>query len=162
MAVTISPRIDFTAVETLSSGVDAATDPVVSHNGFNLRNVSLNASSTPPVTKTVYREFALSGGSLTIDFTSITGTNGITHDMTGLKLQTVIIKNPAGNASMNIAPGSSNPYAPWGTGNDITIPAGSTFGFYFADTLADVAAGAKTLDITGTGTEEISIGFVFG
>lgn len=162
MSVTANPQFALGIRETLETGVDAATVKTVVHSGFDLNNTSLNATSTPPVSKQSSITHALSAGAKTIDFTALAGTNGATLDCTGLKLQGILVSNPAGNATINIAPGSSNPYPIFGAANDIDVPAGSKFAFYFADTLADVSSTVKTLDITGTGTEEFDLQLLFG
>ena len=161
---TINPTMNFTANEVLS--LDAATDAPISQDGFNLANVRLSSTSTPAVTKSSYKEYALIAGALTIDLTALTDAVGAALDGTGLKVQTVIIVNPAGNAAINIAPGASNPYPLLGTGNDITIPAHATqltvIGMYLPDGTPDVSGSVKTLDITGTGTQTFKLGITLG
>lgn len=164
MATSISPQMNFTATDTYS--IDAADDATVAQNGFNLSNVRLNATSTPAVTKSCYKEYALVAGALTIDLTALTDAFGAALDGTGLKVQTVIIVNPAGNASINIAPGASNPYPLLGAANDITIPAHASvdthISMFLPEGCPDVSGTVKTLDITGTGTQTFKLGLTLG
>lgn len=160
MTVTMSPIIDFTAIETVA--VDGAASSQITFNGFNLANVQLNGTSNPVITKPIYHTYTLVAAAKTIDLTALVDSVGAAYTALGLKLQSIIIKNPAGNHDLNIAPGASNGYAILGAGNDFTLPGGATLGLYIPEGTPDVAAGAKTLDITGTGTESFKIGMTFG
>jgi hypothetical protein len=84
--------------------------------------------------------------------------------MSGLKLQALLVNNPTTNAgaTTNIAPGASNPYSPWGAGNDLTLPKGGSLEFYFHDQTEDVDGTHKTLDLAGTGTDVLQLVMVFG
>ena len=162
MSVTCNPQFLMGVAETLETNVDAAVVKRLIHSGFDLTNLTLNATSTPPVTKTSFLAHALTAGAKTLDFTALPGSNGITHDCTGLKMQLLLIHNPTGNATLTVAPGSSNPYPPWGTAKDLDIPAGSYFPFIWIDTLPDCSATVKTLDFSGSGTQTFNLGVVFG
>ena len=162
MAVTISPTINFTAVETLDKGVDAAPAPTVVHSSFNLTGVTLNSASTPPVTMASYQTYALSGGAFIIDLRALLGVNDEVQDANGLKLQTIIIRNKSGNNPITIGEGATNGYPIWGAGNDLIVPADSEQGMKFNETLPDVSATDKTIDVSGTGSETFDVGIVLG
>ncbi len=162
MSVSCSPVMSLTATEVLETNVPAAQNPTVVHNGFNLAGITLNASTTPAITKPSFRTYQLTAGTVTIDLTALLGTNNLSQDCTGLKVQALIIHNPAGNATMNVAPGASNGYALFGTSNDIEITAGGYVQAYLPEGLPDVASGAKNITITGTGTQEIHVGLLLG
>ena len=162
MAVSISPQIIFTAHETLDTGVDGAPSPNIVHSGFNLVDTVLDDTTTPPVTMTSYQTYALVAGALTIDLRALLGVNDEVQDANGLKLQTIVIRNPSGNNPITIGEGASNGYPIWGAGNDHIVPADSEVGQKFADTLADVSATDKTIDISGTGTETFDVGICLG
>lgn len=162
MAVTISPSVSFTAVETLDVGVDAVTSPDVIHSAFNLTGVLLNATSTAPVSVTSYQQYALVAGALTIDLTALLGVNDESQDGTGLKLQTILIRNPAGNNPITIGDGAANGYQLFGAAVDVVIPAGATMAFYVPETLPDVGAAAKDIGVSGTGTETFDVGITLG
>jgi len=164
MSVTITPSISLTAIRTFST--DAAVDSTIPLSGFNVSGPKLTATSTPPVSVESYQEYALVAGALTINLTAILDSLGVTRDCTGLKLQTLIFINPAGNAAINIAPGASDPYPMFGAANDITVPGHATadtaFAFVFPEGCPDVAAAVKTIDFAGTGTQTFKLGIVLG
>lgn len=162
MSVQTSLNLVMTSTETLSAGVDGATNPAITHDGFNLSGVNLSATSTPPVSIASYQTYALVAGAKTIDLTALEGVNDVTQDCTGLKLQGIVIENPSGNNTMTVGDGAANGYQLFGSAVDVQVPAGSTLVMYFVDTLPDVAAGAKNIDISGTLTESINIGMVLG
>ena len=115
-----------------------------------------------PVTKSVYFVVSLSGGAATIDLTSLTGVNNESVDGTGLKLQVLKMKNRTGNATMTIDVGASNGYELAGAGFEATLQAGQELTFFGNDATPDIGASAKTLDLTGTGTESAEISIVMG
>lgn len=164
MTVSIIPSIEMTAVRTFSS--DAADDITVIQNKFNLTGSRLTTGTTPPVTIESYQEYTLAAGTKTIDLTALLDFADVLQNCTGLKVQTLIFVNPAGNSSMNIAPGGSNPYPLFGAGNDITVPGFASqdcvIGFYFPEGCPDVASGVKTIDVTGTGTQKFKLGLCLG
>ena len=162
MAVSISPTITFTANETLDIGVDAAPSPSVVHSGFNLAGTVLNSSSTPPVTMTSYQTYTMTAGAFIIDLRALLGVNDEVQDANGLKLQTIIIRNKSGNNAITIGEGATNGYPIWGAGNDLIVPADSEMGMNFNETLADVSATDKTIDVAGTGTETFDVGICLG
>lgn len=162
MAVSINPTINFTAVETLDTGVDAAPSPDIVHSSFNLNNVTLNATSTVPVTTTSYQDYALVAGAITIDLTALLGVNDEIQDATGLKLQTIIINNPSGNNPITVTTGAANGFPLFGGTNSVVIPADSTLAFYVPEGLTDVAAADKNIDVSGTGTETFKVGICLG
>lgn len=159
MSVSMNPRFLLAANEVLS--VDAANNANIVHDGFNRTDIELNGSSTVPLSKASYQVYTLSGGAASIDLTALLGVNDVSQDATGLKVQTLIVDNPSSNP-ITLSPGASNPYALFGAGNDLVVPAGAVMSFYFADQLADVGASAKTIDLSGTGTDTIKIGFGLG
>lgn len=161
MSVQILPVINFTAIEILDTGVDGVTQPNVSHDNFNTNGPVLNGSSSVPVTKVVYRTYTLVAGALTIDLTALQGVNDEVIDASGLKLQTLVIIIPTDNNVMTIKPAVANGYDLFGANGEVTLGP-SEQAFNFKDQLPDVAAGAKDIDITGTGTEQIKIGMCLG
>lgn len=147
-----------TARETLEQGTAAASDPQIVHDGFNTTITGLNADSDPPCTEAIYFEAALVAGAYTIDLTALLGADGAV-DGTGLKVQMLKILNPAGNSPITVKAGAANGY---NLGNDaawrVTVGPGSAnkpgeVTFFYHDTNPDVAAGAKNIDVSGTGVE---------
>ena len=162
MAVSISPTITFSAIETLDTGVDGAPAPDILHSGFNLSGVTLNSSSSAPVTMTSYQQYALSGGAFTIDLMALLGVNDEVQDADGLKLQTIVILNTIGNNPITVTTGASNGFPLLGGTNSIVIPAGAWFAFYVPEGLAEVGASDKTIDIAGTLVETFKVGICLG
>lgn len=164
MTISFAPLMTFTANETIS--VDAASAVTINQSGFNLSGVRLTDTSTPAATKAHYHDHTFTAGAVTVDLTALVDSVGVAFSGLGLKVQALIIKNPAGNASINLAPGASNGYDIFGAGNDITIPGHASYdnylSFYFPEGTPDVAAGDKTLDFTGTGTQSFYLGIVLG
>lgn len=159
MSVSMNPRFSMTANEVLS--VDASSSANIIHDGFNSSAITLNGTSTPPLTMVSYQVYTLTAGAATIDLTAVKGVNDVDQDATGLKVQTLIVYNPSSNA-ITISPGASNGYALFGSGNDIEIPPGGRMQFYFKNSTPDVASGVKEIDLAGTGTDTIQIGFGLG
>lgn len=150
MAVQANPQLKSGATDDLA--IDGAGTTQVALRSFDRTGPILNANSTPPVTKNAADTLAMSGGAATLDLTAISY-NGTTVDLTGLKVQSLLVRNDNDNA-ITISDGASNGYALNG-GNDIVIPAGSVHQFTWNETLGDVGASAKNLDISGTGTDAL-------
>jgi hypothetical protein len=157
MSISVNFAQQLTVRELLETGVPAASRKTVSHDAFN-QSGQLNASSVPPATKVAAFEKALVAGAGTIDLTALTGTNGATIDGTGLKVQGILIVNPATNANpLVIEPGGANPYNLFGAAFKITLHPGKSLHWISAkdaDT-PDVAAGAKNIALSdgAAGTE---------
>lgn len=162
--VEVAPALNLAPIHTKS--ITGADDVAIVLSGFNLNGLRFNASSTIPVTKESYKVYTFTAGAITIDLTSIVDAFGVTFSGSGLKVQGIVIINPAGNASINVAPGASNGYALFGAGNDITIPGNASYDTFVVAWLPegtpDVAGGAKNIDVTGTGTESFKIGLILG
>jgi hypothetical protein len=152
-----------TAKETLETNVDAASNPVVTHNGFNTEE-TLHATSTPPVTKVFYDTIALVAGAKTIDLTALAGTNGIAVDGTGLKVQQIKFRNRTSNAAMTFTEGASNGYRLGAcTGWLMGVGAGvDEVGGLFRDTGPDIDGTHKTIDVAGTGTQSFDVAIWMG
>lgn len=162
MAVSVTHESKVTVVETLATNVPAAATngKAVTHTGFN-RSHAMNASSTPPATKCSFSQPALSGGAVTINLAALTGTNGATVDLTGLKVQSITIKNNGANV-MSFTEGASNGYALLGASFLFALQPGQEITLYGNDATPDVAAGDRTIDVTGTGAQSFDLGVVAG
>ena len=170
MAVSLTYRFDTTVTETLSTSVPAADTPTVTHAGFN-HWATLNASSTVPATTVVALTPTLIAGAVTIDLTSLTGTNGSSVDLTGLKVQQILFNNgttssgtlSAGtNAVVTIDAGATNGLDIFGSTGQVDVPPGGSIQMLFQDTLADVSASVKNIDLSGTGTDAYEMIIVAG
>lgn len=163
MSVSVNYTTNITTNETIDTNVPAAqaSKAVVIHDAFNTAT-TLTSSTTPPATLAAYFEQALTAGAATIDLTSLTGTNNLSIDGTGLKVQAFRFKNQAGNAAITLVVGASNGYDLLGAATSVTLAAGQEIVIFGNDATPDVAAGDKELDISGTGTEICEITIVLG
>jgi hypothetical protein len=144
--------------ETLEDVEESLASAAVTHNAFD-ENGTLNASSTPPGTMISAFLMALTAGAYTIDLAAAPQVGGGTQDMTGLRVQAIRIKN-LGAAVMTFTNGASNGIAlACGT---ITVPAGGVTMIILNDASPDIAAGDRTIDVAGTGTETAEITIIAG
>lgn len=163
MVDTIDVRL--TSVLEITETLDPATAPAASdatlvHDGYSRRETKSNANPTPdPVSAVCYKAANASGS--TIDLTAAPALRG-TLDMTGLKLQYLYLEADAGNADpINFDPGAANPYA-FNGAEGYKLQKGGTMLLTFNDLTPDVAGGAKTIDIVGTGGDNLKWIAVFG
>lgn len=160
MAVTATIANTSIINETLASNVDGSTNPLVTHDSFD-DGVTLDSNTTPPATKCVVKIVALSGGAASIDLTTITGTNGLAQDSTGLKVQLFRVKNLGAN-TMTFTVGASNGYNLAGAGFSVALEQNQWFMFYGNDASPDVASADRTIDVAGTTTQTFELTLVTG
>lgn len=164
MGLQISPQLTLTASRTVD--LAAATQATIQQSGFNISGPKFTDTSTPAVTKESYRTLTFASGVVNIDLTALVDAVGVTFDGTGLKVQTVLIKNPAGNSAIVINPGGANPYYLFGTGQSLTIPGHATIdcgiGMVLPEGLADVGPTAKTIQVVGVTGQSFHIGLTLG
>jgi hypothetical protein len=157
----IQLNLQLSAIEALAQVSTAGTE--VKTEALNDGAQTLTSSTTPPVTKFASEAITLGAGATTVDFTALTDVEGNAVDATGLKLQILRLKTPATNtAVVNVAPGASNAYLIFGSGNDIDVGIKGHLLYYIPEALADVSATVKTIDVSGTSGEKIDLEFVFG
>jgi hypothetical protein len=164
MSVAVSIVHKLLAIETLETGVPAAAaaDKTVTHSGFD-RTFTLNSATTPPATKCAYFSQALSTGAATIDLTALPGVNGGTVNGTGLKVQAIRFENPAANANaITIGEGASNGYELLGNAWTVPLQPGQIAQYYLKDLSPDISGSAKTMDLTGTGSQTLNVSLVLG
>lgn len=151
--------------ETLDQTLNPAAPDgsrVLTYSNWNTSKL-LSGATTPPVTATVNFQQALSTGAATIDLTAVPGANGVSQSLTGLKPRFIKLQNPATNANnITVAKGASNGYTPSGSAFSVTIvPGGELLMDLGANGLA-IGSGAKTLDLTGTGSQALNVQIVAG
>lgn len=150
-------------VETLGStpaALDASAK--VTHTEFDTE-VALTGTTTVPVSKCAYFEQALTAGAATVDLTALVGSNAGAENMTGLKVQAAKFIAPATNTGpITVAVGASNGYNLLGANTEFAVSPGQEVTILGNDATPDVGASAKTLDLTGTGTEKLQIAIVAG
>jgi hypothetical protein len=144
---------------------DATTLPTIGATSLQYSTFSkrwtLNASSTPPVTK-VYAEEVTSDGAETLDFTALVRSIGGTIDATGLKLQALALYNKSTTNTVTIGKGASNGYDFNATAQTIVVQAESYLLLTFNDDLADVSGSVKTIDIVATSGQAYDLMLIFG
>jgi hypothetical protein len=158
----------FTAAEAPTGATVASR--TVQVTGSNV-SATLDSTTTPKVEiSPVIRRITISG-TTTIDLTAAAGLSlpvaaSRTIDATGKKLVAWSISCPITNAGVvNVAPGASNGYALFGSGNDIDISPGETVKGVIngvASGKPAVSASAKNIDITGTNNDVVLIELYFG
>ena len=154
--VTLTAQL--TVVETFpEADWPAVQDRVLTHDGYNTRH-NLHAASTPPATLKYADTIT---GPKTLDLTALVDPVSGTVDGSGLKVQALKAVNLSETTALVIAKGASNGYELNGAAA-ITLPALGEVLLYFADGLADVAAGVKTIDITAGAAEEFEIMLILG
>lgn len=163
-AVTAEILMKCTARETLGTGVPASTSAgaTITHNQYGIEQ-TINATSTVPATKVVSFLQALTAGTATIDLTALTGANGASVTLSGLKVQYFYMKATATNTgAITATEGASNGYELLGNGWTLAVADGMAVAVWGEDETPDVAAGAKTIDLSGTGSETVEIMIVAG
>lgn len=143
------------------SFIDTAADTIT----INQLNVSgtLNSTSSPAVSDGAAIQKALSAGAATIDLTAVTGYRGVTKDFTGLRLQLLFLHNPSTNANnITVTFGASNPYNALGASFLVVLTPGQRMLFYGDNDTPAVAAGAKNIDLAGTGSQVLNVIMTFG
>jgi len=163
MSVSVSYNASVSTTETIDTNIPAveSAKAIITHDQYNT-TASLTSATTVPVTKAVYFSQALTAGAATVDLTALVGVNNIAVDGTGLKVQVLKFKNPAGNAAMTLDVGASNGYTLGGAAFQITLDAGQEMLFYGNEAEADISSTVKTFDLTGTATEACELSIVMG
>lgn len=165
-----SIKVDYTVQTTVTQVLSDTDAPAASGGGATVRhdqwNVSteFNASSaTDPVSKCAVFNQALTASAATIDLTALTGTKGAAVNLTGLKVQLARFINPTTNAnSITITVGASNGYLLGGAGWKWILAPGQEITFRGYDQAPDVGASAKTIDLSGTGSQVLRCMIVAG
>ena len=165
MSVAVTYVSQITIVET-GEGVFLGTDNTLTTNGMN-RTEGLTGASAVPVTKYSSFRQALTAGTATIDLTSLPDYNGTAGAVTflGLKLQMIKVRGKSDNANpITITKGASNGYGLGAAGATFTIPLepDCEATIYLDDKAPDVAAGTKTFDLAGTGSQVLEVTLVAG
>lgn len=158
----------FTAAEAPTGGTQQAR--TLNITGADV-STTLDSTTTPKIeVSPVVRKITISG-TTTIDLTAAAGvalpiSASRTVDATGKKLVAVRLSCPVTNVgAVNVAPGSSNPYPLFGTGNDLDVKPGQTIIAIVtgvASSYAAVGPTAKNIDVTGTANDVLNVELYFG
>ena len=169
LVLSLTGREIFTAAEAPSA--ENEQQRTITTGAATKVSKQLTGSSTPKVDKPPISKTVTISGTTTLDLTSIAGlavppAATRTLDMTGAKVVVIAFKAADDNAAViNIAPGGSNPYPLFGTGNDIDLRPGMALAAGFgavATTLPAVSGTVKTIDFTGTNGDEVQVDVYLG
>ena len=163
MIVSLTYRSEMTAIQTIEgTPPPSPEDRTITHNALN-RTLRLGGSSTPKIDLIAVFRVTLVNGEAVIGLTNINTPTGII-DATGRKLRAFKFRCPATNTggAVTVEAGASNGYDMLGGSWSIPVPIDGEVMMYLKDTAPAVASGAKTLDLTGTGTDSLDVSFIFG
>ena len=164
MSISVDLQAVLTVVETLSGSRPFAVDAKarVTHDQLNIEK-TLGAGTTPPATKVAAFQKALSAGAATIDLAALVGTNGAALDGTGLRVQAILLKNPATNANaITVAIGASNGYDGLGADFSITLQPDAHALIFANNSGGYIGPTKKTLDLSGTLAQVLDVIIVMG
>lgn len=157
----VNYALSISGIEEVVNAFVAASNNTVTLNGLSLTG-QLTGDTQIPVSKQAVFEKALAAGVGTIDLTSLPGVSG-TVDGSGLKVQLLILRNKPGNANaITIKAGASNGYDIFGASGEITLAPGQAIILFGDDKSPDVAAGDRTIDLTGSLTQVLQVHVVLG
>ena len=169
-------ELNYNLAMTLVETLDADEQPSASSASERRRTISgmnkkgtLDSTTTPALEKPPgHQKVTIGAGTTTIDLTAMPAARdpSLAIDNTGKKLIGLLIAADKDNdGDVTIAPGSSNPYPLFGTGNTIKVAAGlhiSAAIIGVASTYGAVGVSAKTIDISGTQDDIVEIEPLFG
>lgn len=164
MAVSVVYASNVTITETIANNAAglSPTGNTITYSAYNTTK-TLNSGTTPPVSLDAVFTATMSAGTLTIDLTSLTSTNGATVSFSGLKVQFCKVIAPIGNANtVALTQGAANPYLLGGTSFSWVLSPGQEFLFYGNNATPAVGGSAKTLLLTGTGSQALNFVMVAG
>jgi hypothetical protein len=164
MSLQVRHESKISVVETLEGEFVSPGDNTVTVNQLS-ETFNLTAATTPPVTKHSAFEIPLVAGAVTIDLTSLPGLNGEAGAVngTGLKVQSIRFRNKSTNANLiTVTEGASNGYELAGNTWKLGLLPGQSTQMFGNDATPDIAAGAKTIDVTGTGAQILEVHVVMG
>lgn len=158
MLVNVNIAMRQTIVSTWEAAdLPSAGQQSMTHSQFDT-SVNLHVSSDVPVTKKYADELT---GNQSLDLTALADPEWGTIDGTGLKVQGILVNNLSASATLTISDGGANPYSLNATANLVVKP-GASLQMYFADQLADIAAGAKAIDFAITAGQSYQVSIVMG
>ncbi len=166
--ITLQYRTDVTVEQILAAATTPSAPSTrrrITHSEFNTAKV-LTGAGDVPVTKVAGFVPALSAGAATIDLTAVKGANQADVDGSGLRVVAAKFRNKAGQAAITISKGASDGYDGFGADFSVTLTAGADVTLFAAGDAGEngavVGAANKTLDLAGTGTDELEVILVFG
>lgn len=166
MSVSVTLDSKIKTIETSDANLVSTQDATRTYNGLDTA-VTLNSTSTPDAEDAAYFRITLVAGAATLDLTAmlhqISSTATLSKSASGKKVRAWKFKAPTGNTgNIVVTKGASNGYSPVGTTFTKVIAPGGYSEDYFYTSAGDVGGSAKNLDVTGTGTEYVDVGVVWG
>jgi hypothetical protein len=164
-SVGVTWALTLSALHTITGTFISSANPDIT-TAVTDESLTLNSGSTPPVTKVASGTVALVAGAATLDLTALDGlTADETVDFTGLKVQFAFFRAPSSNANLiTVGKGVSNGYGldAAGTAWSVPLDPDALDLRRIPDTAPNVAAGAKEIDIAGTGTQTLEYILIAG
>lgn len=157
----VSVKESWGVTMTVKETLDPLTIPLADTSDNSITHTGLNKSETNDansvagknVTAMAQGSLVLVAGAKTLNLAAAPGTAG-NVDFTGLKIRRMVIRAKATNANpITISFGAANPYTGFGAAFSLTLNPGKCCLLEGDATV--VAAGVRTLDIAGTGTQGI-------
>lgn len=160
MADTVSAKFYLLLQATVGVDLsqDNSTDPDIVEEFGQTQANTLDANTTPAVTKSWSDQVSLTAGTVTLDLTALSrGTNMSTVNMNGLKVQLVKIKAKSTNTqTITIADAASNGYNLFGDASgQVTLDASGEIMQYTPELLANISSTAKDITITSNDVDAI-------
>lgn len=143
--------------ESVTNAADSDAKSTINHKGYDYSD-TFTPSTTTVVNVISSQPYALISGALTVDLTSLIGTNGVTISLSGKKPVAIRIVN-TGTHRLTVDRGASNGYtgfdgaAAFSEGLDV----GGRTTKFLGTTAVTIDATHKTLDFAGTGTDTFTI-----
>ena len=154
MAISANVMLQFGIVESLvANGIRPTEVPLT---GFDLSGLQLPAP-TIPFTMASVKRWALVAGTKTIDLRDCPGLNDEHQDANGLRVIGILLSNPAGNSLMTLSPGTYDIDELIVRGDQSNRQVGALRQSYGL-----VSNIAKTIVVTGTGTESFDLEILLG
>lgn len=147
-------------IDTTGAPFGASGGTSITHSGLN-KTTTYDANSNPTATKVVYGQQVLTAGAATINLAAVPGLNGVAVDLTGLRIRSMLFRAKSDNANpITVGVGAANGFTGAGAAFELSLTADKA-GLVEPDTTA-VAAGNRTLDVSGTGAQVLNYMIVAG
>lgn len=148
----------FYAGLTLKETMTATEQPFIdSSDPSSQATINGNITNLTGLTVSCAQQKALSGGSVSLDLTSLTSVRGASVSFSGLKVKKAFIRNPVANANAITAKfGAATPASTFGASWVLVLQPGD----YYAVNLANSEtcdATHKLWDLTGTGSQALDV-----
>lgn len=159
--MSISTSYDFKILtsERLMLDVPAISNPVLQKSFPD--SGRMDGTTVPPARLDVANLISLTAGVATIDLTTLASINGATVSGNGLMIQLLKLVNK-GSHAMTFSKGSTNGYSLTGSTWTETLHPGQKLMFFGNNATPLINSTEKTIDVTGTDTEQFELHVVMG